>query len=432
VNLDIRILSTQVTVSDDRFTQKLDFDFRPHFSDDRDRPAGIDSLRGAARQTLSSSPASLAIDDGMFLRPIICFMMRYLYSLLLSAVCVLGSLAAPADTLPLGDGRISSAPASGSVYACQTRFQGGGAHGTGSWIQGNTWDPNAKPTVDGAVRWPDASIHIQVEGDRRIVRANNLPVHTTGRFPISPSDDSYRYDRNPNSIRAQSVLLDLPALPTLAARPSCVPMGMIGFSLTGAALYNALDGMGRDAPAHEIQDTCQGHPQRSGQYHYHDNSPCMIDKRSAAGGHSDLVAYALDGFGIYGLYGSDRKPMTNASLDACHGHSHRIDWDGQSRELYHYHMSKEYPYSIGCFRGQVSAVPMGTAAPAGGRQGQRQQHEAILRAAAAELGVSERALREAVGPPPPDFARAARQLGVPEEKLRRVMHNARQGAMRQP
>ena len=42
------------------------------------------------------------------------------------------------------------------------------------------------------------------------------------------------------------------------------------------------------------------------------------------------------------------------------------------------------------------------------------------------------ALREAVGPPPPDFARAARKLGVPEEKLRRVMHEARQGALRRP
>jgi len=100
-------------------------------------------------------------------------------------------------------------------------------------------------------------------------------------------------------------------------------MGMIGFALTSVALFNALDGMGRDAPAHEIQDTCQGHPERNGQYHYHDHSPRMIDKRSAAGGHSDSVGYALDGFGIYGLCGSSGRLMTNADLGACHGHSHR-------------------------------------------------------------------------------------------------------------
>ena len=116
--------------------------------------------------------------------------------------------------------------------------------------------------------------------------------------------------------------------------------------------------------------------------------------------------------------------MTNADLDACHGHSHRIHWDGQNRDLYHYHMSKEYPYSIGCYRGRVNVAPMRTMAPPPGRQDRRQHHEAVLRAAAVELGVSASALREAVGPPPPDFARAARRLGVPEEKLRRVMHEA--------
>jgi hypothetical protein len=161
--------------------------------------------------------------------------------LLTAAVSVLGCLPLSADTLPLGDGRISTAPAVGSVYSCQTRFAGGGAQGTGPWIHGDSWDPDGKPRVDGAVRWPNANTRIRVEGDRRIVRANNLPRHATGRFPIQPGDDGYRYDRNPNSIRTQSILLDMPASPALASRPNCVPMGMIGFALTGVALFNALD-----------------------------------------------------------------------------------------------------------------------------------------------------------------------------------------------
>jgi hypothetical protein len=52
----------------------------------------------------------------------------------------------------------------------------------------------------------------------------------------------------------------------------------------------------------------------------------------------------------------------------------------------------------------------------------------ILRVAAEALGVSVDALRDAVGPPPPDIARAARVLGLDEQALRRAMHEARQQA----
>ena len=50
----------------------------------------------------------------------------------------------------------------------------------------------------------------------------------------------------------------MPQTPTLAARPTCVSMGPIGVMLSGSLLFNALDGKGRDAVAHEEQDHCQG------------------------------------------------------------------------------------------------------------------------------------------------------------------------------
>jgi len=184
-----------------------------------------------------------------------------------------------------------------------------------------------------------------------IIRANNLPSHPTGVFPIARSDDAYRYDRNPNPIRPQNILLTLPAEPLPVPTPSCVPMGMIGFALSGTAIYNAVDARGRDAPAYEMQDNCAGHPQQWGQYHYHDRSPCLEDLRSQDGGHSDLVGYALDGFGVYGIHGEGGTMLTTADLDDCHGHDHTVLWDGEPRSIYHYHMTDEYPYTIGCFRG---------------------------------------------------------------------------------
>ena len=89
-----------------------------------------------------------------------------------------------------------------------------------------------------------------------MIRANGLPSHTTGEFPIDRISAAYRHDRNPNGISAQQVLLRLPASPRAAASPSCLPMGPIGFALTGVAIYNALDAAGLDAAAHEVQDKC--------------------------------------------------------------------------------------------------------------------------------------------------------------------------------
>jgi hypothetical protein len=259
----------------------------------------------------------------------------------------------PAMTaLPLGDGKISTAPRVGYVFACQTAPGGLSAPpGSAPWISGSTWNATIKPTVSGSISWANASVSITRQGPQRVISANNLPLHPTGVFPIARTDPAYQYDGNPNSILQQNIFLQLPGLPLGAAIPSCVPQGIIGFTVSGAALYNALDASGRDAAAHEVQDHCAGHPQSAGQYHYHSWSPCFADIAGASGRHSDLVGYARDGFGIFGPIGEMGQTLTNAALDVCHGHTHAVSWDGQSTVLYHYHMTREYPYSVGCFHG---------------------------------------------------------------------------------
>ena len=73
----------------------------------------------------------------------------------------------------------------------------------------------------------------------------------------------------------------------------------------GAFLYNALDGEGRDAAAHEVLDACSGHPDPSSSYHHHDIPACLLDPAPKAS--STLVGYALDGFGIY-VVRTQRQP----------------------------------------------------------------------------------------------------------------------------
>lgn len=291
------------------------------------------------------------------------------------AACLLasGPSFAHDGTLPLGDGHLSNAPQSGSVYACRTDFRRAGTVKNEPWIEGGRWHPAEKPVVEGEVHWPNAAVSIALEDGMRVVRANGLPDHPTGEFPIARDSLAFRYDRNPNRIAAQEVLLRLPALPQTARAPSCLPMGMIGFALTGVAIYNALDAAGLDAAAHEVQDKCSGHPQQAGEYHYHSLSPCMADPDGAAGRPSALVGYALDGFGIYGPVGEDGKRLTNADLDACHGHVGTVMWDGAPRAIYHYHLTDEYPYTLGCFVGTSVGGHVSRGPAPGGGQGMRER-----------------------------------------------------------
>jgi hypothetical protein len=255
--------------------------------------------------------------------------------------------------IPIGDGQISTQPQVGSVWSCRTHFGGdgiGGAQASGSWIHPDgTYDLTTKPIVDGAIQWPH-KFDIKRKNDIRTISGNRLPKDPTGKFPISPSDDAYAYDRNPNSIAPSTYQVNFSAMPQLSETPSCLPLGEIGVLVNGGYFFNALDAAGKDAVAHEIQDQCQGHPEITGAYHYHNVTSCLENKYDGQG-HSALVGYAFDGFGIYGHHGENGKVLTNADLDGCHGHTHTVAWDGQKLSLYHYHATWQYPYTVGCYRG---------------------------------------------------------------------------------
>ena len=111
--------------------------------------------------------------------------------------------------VPLGDGKVSTSPRIGYVDSCQTHFGGiGGAQAVGPWINtaAGTWDSTAKPSVAGSVNWPNAAWSVKAVGTRRVVSSNDLPNgHTSGTFPVASSDPASNYDRNPNSIAAQSI-----------------------------------------------------------------------------------------------------------------------------------------------------------------------------------------------------------------------------------
>lgn len=256
-------------------------------------------------------------------------------------------------TLPLGDGKVTSGtPEAGYVDSCQTgRTRGGPAH-SGPWINSDgTWTPAEKVAVQGSNAWPQAYFHQSVSGSVRTITADDIPVGaTTGNFPIATTDPAYQYDHNPNHVQPNAITLTIPADPTAAPTPGCLPMGPIGITTSGVWLYNALDNGNLDAVAHETQDSCGGHPDGHDRYHYHDIGPCLM---ATATGSSTLVGYALDGYGIYVEHNADGSLVTDAQLDACHGRTSPVLWDGTVVDMYHYDATAAYPYTLGCFHGVV-------------------------------------------------------------------------------
>ena len=259
--------------------------------------------------------------------------------------------------LPLGDYRyVLDAPRTGYIYLCHKFGEEGrgGAGRDGRWIHGQTWNLREKTSVQGRISWSDAQFSVTRSGNARVLAGNGLPInHATGIFPVQPDDPAYAVDRNPNSIAPQSVNETLPAEPAYSSTPFC--MGMeVGYMLDGVPLFNGFDAGLRDAAAHEVQDSCEGHPERTGQYHYHSLSSCIPDA-----GEKTVIGYALDGFPITGPVVAAGKYLTTADLDECHGLTSEIVEDGQKKIAYHYVMTVDFPYSASCFR----AKPVRTGPP---------------------------------------------------------------------
>jgi hypothetical protein len=267
------------------------------------------------------------------------------------------------SSLQIGDGkRTTKGARRGYVYSCQSSFGMAGASVAGPWIHGSTWDATSKITVDGKVHWGKARLRVRWMAKKLKLSGNGLPKHVTGKFPISSSDDAYSVDHNPNSISAYKLLEKLPKNPKRARRPSCLSLGTIGVMRSGAALFDALDGGGNDAAAHEVQDRCGGHPQQSGVYHYHARPSCIgTGKKNRQ---SKLIGWALDGFPIYGPRGKGGRYLRNSDLDKCHGIKSRVRYRGKWRRIYHYVATMEYPYTLGCYRG--TPVTGGSTGPSGG------------------------------------------------------------------
>ncbi len=185
------------------------------------------------------------------------------------------------------------------------------------------------------------NVKVSFDDKFMIVESDGIPNHETGQFPN---------EHNPNSIRKQNYRFLIPLHPQQAEKTTTLPMGPIGVAINGIPFYNQYNAQGKNAvegPTAEIFDSCCGHPDQLGRYHYHKYPVCIhnpFKDQEEAGKHSPLIGYAFDGFAIYGPNGEDGKPPQD--LDECNGHS-------DSTRGYHYHVTAKFPYILGAYRGVV-------------------------------------------------------------------------------
>lgn len=203
---------------------------------------------------------------------------------------------------------------------------------------------------------------ITSDGTFITIQTNGMPDHKSTYYPAS--DERHEafsgktfgggtFTKNPNTIVAQTLTFKIPVKPAEATTHAASPLGPIGVALNGVPLFNQYAGPNNQPLTSEINsfDQYYGHPQATGQYHYHVEPLYLTTVKSGKDG---LIGFLLDGFPVYGPE-ENGKTLTSADLDAYHGHQH-VTPEFPSG-TYHYHITADAPYLNGSgFYGTAGTV----------------------------------------------------------------------------
>ncbi len=199
-------------------------------------------------------------------------------------------------------------------------------------------DPAADGTLAGFDAFAD-TVKAFTNGDVWMVESNGIPMHQmmvgiTNWQQQVPIAQDYAGDN----------AWQFPVVPELADEPISAKTGLfrgaIALAVNGIPIFNALNNRGDDAFLVGELDDFGGHCGRADDYHYH-AAPLHLQDIVGVG---KPIAYALDGFPIYGSTEADGGPVEE--LDEYNGH---VGADG----TYHYHGTQTYPYINGGLVGVV-------------------------------------------------------------------------------
>jgi hypothetical protein len=192
-----------------------------------------------------------------------------------------------------------------------------------------------KPSI--STRWDDTYFYIASNG----IPNHNMMIGITNWQQQVPITQPYN-GTNSWSIPLQPVYATTP----LSTKTNLMK-GAVAVAVNGIPIFNALNNRGEDSYKIGELDNWGGHCGRGDDYHYH-AAPMHLSTLNGL----KPIAFAVDGFPVYGLKEPDGASMI--ALDTCHGHN---GTNGQ----YHYHGTTDYPYVIGALKGKVTLDPATTA-----------------------------------------------------------------------
>jgi hypothetical protein len=237
---------------------------------------------------------------------------------------------------------------------------------------------NPKVVISSTLSSTALSFDVSAVDSMKVINTTTDPALMDAAFaPYKPSvttswDDTYFYAAG-NGIPAQHNMMigitawiaqvpipqpytgtnkwSIPLKPEYATTPLSIRTnfmkGAIAIAVNGLPIFNALNASGEDSKAKGELDQWGGHCGRADDYHYH-VAPLQFEATSGL----KPIAFALDGYAVYGSKEPDGTPMT--ALDQYHGH---VGGNG----VYHYHGTTTSPYMIESMRGKVALDPKSTA-----------------------------------------------------------------------
>ncbi|MBI3880593.1 MAG: sulfatase-like hydrolase/transferase, partial [Verrucomicrobia bacterium] len=151
----------------------------------------------------------------------------------------------------------------------------------------------------------------------------------------------------------------LPLYPVAAATNDLVAtnkftQGAIALAANGIPIFNPYNNTGKISAQIGELDYWGGHCGRGDDYHYH-AAPLHLTNTL---GVSVPLAFAMDGYPVYGLVEPDGSAFATNTLDNVAGHTNGTG-------SYHYHASTNFPYVNGGFHGVITIVTNGSATQAG-------------------------------------------------------------------
>ena len=135
--------------------------------------------------------------------------------------------------------------------------------------------------------------------------------------------------QNPNRIAPQKQIVDFPLTSDMTAK-TMKGSPVVGLALNGVAIFDNAAAPGDDIFTEaKTFDRCGGHPQMSGQYHYH-GEPFALSYDD-----SGFIGVLRDGYQVFGRKDPDGS---YPQLDAFGGHAGPTV-DGTV--VYHYHVNEQ-------------------------------------------------------------------------------------------